>query len=234
MVMKNLRLLLVLTLLLTAGAVKANHEFSTLLFHQRDYLPVVVELDYVPASSYPQTEYTFRNLEPGRHFLKAFRMNGSYYHPYRELLYSGFVDVPAASMVTAQLNGNCLRVLSVIPLPVCSSPVAYQPAPVDNAPLPACTGMNPRRFEALRAAIAARTFDSTRLKLARQAVREHSLNSDQVAALTALLNFDSSRLELAKYAYRYVADPENYYRLYDLFAFDSSVRELSDYIERFG
>ena len=71
------------------------------------------------------------------------------------------------------------------------------------------------------------------MTLSKQAIRQHGvINSRQVAELMNLMSFESSKLELAKYAYEYTIDPQNYFQLFIAFSFDSSVRELSEYIDR--
>jgi hypothetical protein len=46
------------------------------------------------------------------------------------------------------------------------------------------------------------------------------------------MTFDSSRLELAKLAYLSTVDKENFWVVYDLFTFESSIVELNEYISR--
>jgi hypothetical protein len=45
-----------------------------------------------------------------------------------------------------------------------------------------------------------------------------------------MLTFESNRLDLAKFAYRYAADPNNYFMVNKGFTFNSSIDELSEYI----
>ena len=45
-----------------------------------------------------------------------------------------------------------------------------------------------------------------------------------------LFSFEDTKLSMAKFAYAYVADPSNYYTLNDIFSFDSSKDELSNYV----
>ncbi|MFM7055022.1 MAG: DUF4476 domain-containing protein, partial [Bacteroidota bacterium] len=56
--------------------------------------------------------------------------------------------------------------------------------------------------------------------------------SRQVADMMGLMTFDSSRLELAKLAYGKTIDRENYWVVYNLFTFESSIVELNNYISR--
>ncbi|MEP7265255.1 MAG: DUF4476 domain-containing protein, partial [Bacteroidota bacterium] len=97
---------------------------------------------------------------------------------------------------------------------------------------PVYYGMNTQEFNDLKNIISRKTFDSSRLAIAKEAIRSQSMNSRQISEILDLLSFDSSRLEFAKYAYRYVADPSSFYLTYDRFSFESSVTELIDYIDQ--
>jgi hypothetical protein len=232
MVMKTLHNLIIAGILFITAplSVAANHALSNLTFRHQDHRPMVVEIDHV---RYPAAQQKFHidGIAPGRHMVTVFSA-----HPYHfgagHVLFSGFIDIPAASEVRGLIKRNgTFRYLETTPLysyaPVANPYPGYHPAPY----LPV---VDPARFAMLRDAVASRNFDSTRLTVARQIVAENNLSSRQVAELANLLNFDSSRLQFAKYAYRYVADPENYFVLFDVFSFDSSVRELSEYMGHQG
>lgn len=232
--MKTLRTLLLLSFIAASGIANAFHNSSRLMIRHEDHIPFVIEMDRHRFNASP-SGYTFYDIAPGRHFVEVRKKYNRYSNG--QVLYRGYVDVPALSSVNMVLLCNRTLVTeSVIPLAV---PHQYNnsaycaPAPVYPV-AQYCDGMEPARYNALRASIAARSFDSTRLSLAKDAVRMNRMNSKQIAGLVELLDFDSSRLSLAKYAYGNVTDPGNYFVLYDLFAFDSSVRELSGYIADLG
>lgn len=76
------------------------------------------------------------------------------------------------------------------------------------------------------------SFDSTRLKLARQILTARvRFTSSQVLEVVKLFSFDDSRLALAKAAYPYVVDPENYFLVAQAFTFSSNKDALSSYLE---
>jgi hypothetical protein len=87
-------------------------------------------------------------------------------------------------------------------------------------------------FNKLKSSVESKSFDSSRLTVAKQGVKSNVLASWQVAELMDLLTFESSKLELAKYAYKYVADKGNYYLVNDQFTFSSSISELDQYIAK--
>jgi len=79
-------------------------------------------------------------------------------------------------------------------------------------------------------AIKKQSFDTERLKIAKNAVVSGQMLSSEVAEITKLFSFESSRLEFAKYAYNYTVDKQNYVIVQDAFQFSSSTSELQDYI----
>lgn len=226
--MKTLRSVFVACLLTASGfsASAYNNEFS---FRHADRLPMVVEFDHYMYQQ-PVTEFRIADIPAGRHSVKVWSASGyNHGHHYSGyLLYNGFIDVRDGMSLQSILGRNrVFRTVSLVAMaPVCA-PVYqntsyYQPA--------YNSVMCPAEFDALMRIIEARNFDSSRLTIAKQAIRDHQLNTMQVSALMGLLTFESSKLELAKYAYANTVDRSNYYRLYDQFTFDSSVDELNRYI----
>jgi hypothetical protein len=116
-----------------------------------------------------------------------------------------------------------------------------QPQPVQQAyVLPGYNGpvgcpypMHPGDFQSVKQSIASKTFDDTRLTIAKQVISSNCLLSDQVKEIMLLFTFEDTRLDLAKYAYGYTYDIGNYYRLNDAFDFESSIEELDVYISGF-
>jgi len=101
----------------------------------------------------------------------------------------------------------------------------YAPAPGYAAP----NGyrlMGPQDVDALIASLKQRSFESTRLEVAKDALSQTSLYALDLQRLLRSFDFDASRVELAKFAYTRVADPQNFYRVYEAFQFDGSVQEV--------
>jgi hypothetical protein len=87
-----------------------------------------------------------------------------------------------------------------------------------------------RSFSDIQRAVDCRSFDSDKLLVAKQIVRDRILSADQVRRLMLAFSFESSRLEFAKFAYRFTHDRNNYYVVNSSFTFSSSVRDLDRYI----
>ncbi|MBK6965448.1 MAG: DUF4476 domain-containing protein [Bacteroidales bacterium] len=99
-----------------------------------------------------------------------------------------------------------------------------------NGPVGCPYPMQPGDFQSVKQSIASKSFDDTRLTIAKQVIASNCLLSDQVKEIMLLFSFEDTRLELAKYAYGYTYDIGNYYRLNDAFTFESTIEELNDYM----
>ena len=87
-------------------------------------------------------------------------------------------------------------------------------------------------FKDLKGSINNRSFESTNLDIAKTAIDNNYLSSEQVRELMSFFTFETNKLEIAKYSYKKVCDPGNFFKVYDVFDFESSVTELKDYISK--
>ena len=94
--------------------------------------------------------------------------------------------------------------------------------------------MSPQAFASAKQSIASKTFEDSKLTLAKQIMNTNCLLSSQVKEIMLLFTFEDTRLDLAKYAYGYTYDIGNYYQLNDAFTFESSIDELNAYINSSG
>lgn len=77
-----------------------------------------------------------------------------------------------------------------------------------------------------------RSFEDTKGSIAREALRNASILSEDLRLVLQQFDHEGTRLEFAKYAYDYVCDQERFYYVYDAFQFDRSIRELEAYTSR--
>lgn len=78
--------------------------------------------------------------------------------------------------------------------------------------------------------LADESFDSSRLKLAKQIIMSNPMSVNQIMGICKLFSFESNKLDFAKFAYRHCTDKNRYFMLNEVFSFESSKRELRDYI----
>lgn len=90
--------------------------------------------------------------------------------------------------------------------------------------------MSDRDFSEFKKLISDRTFESTKLNMSKNVIDINYFSTEQVRELLGLFTFESSKLEIAKYVYKKTIDKKNYFRLYDMFTFESSVTVLDDFI----
>ncbi|GEJ44218.1 hypothetical protein CRS_08260 [Chryseobacterium sp. ON_d1] len=74
------------------------------------------------------------------------------------------------------------------------------------------------------------SFDDGKIKMINQQMRTSMFTSEQIRDLVKAISFDNKKLALAKSMYRNCADKNRYFLVYDAFDFESSKRELMDYI----
>jgi hypothetical protein len=91
--------------------------------------------------------------------------------------------------------------------------------------------MSPQDFSGVKQSIASKSFDDSRLQIAKQVLSTNCLLSSQVRDIMTLFSFEDTKLQFAKYAYGYTYDLGNYYKLNDAFTFESSIDELNTYIQ---
>lgn len=90
--------------------------------------------------------------------------------------------------------------------------------------------MNEADFAGVKNSINAKTFEDSKLTIAKQVIQSNCILSAQVREIMKLFTFEDNKLEFAKYAYGYTFDLGNYYKVNDAFQFESSIDELNTYI----
>jgi hypothetical protein len=90
--------------------------------------------------------------------------------------------------------------------------------------------MNDGEFSEVKSSITSKTFEDSKLTIAKQVTRSRCMTASQVKELAALMDFEQTKLDFAKYAYDYTFDIGNYYKVNDVFDFETSIDELNRYI----
>jgi hypothetical protein len=93
--------------------------------------------------------------------------------------------------------------------------------------------MSSSDFMEFKKFISDRTFESTKLDMAKSVIDVNYFTTEQVRDILSWFTFESNKLELAKYTFKNTVDRNNYYRLYNEFVFESSVVELDNYVKSF-
>ena len=101
-----------------------------------------------------------------------------------------------------------------------------------NSSASRCNGwaMNSTDFAAALKTIGNTSFDESKLTTAKSISTKNCLSSDQVVKICNLFSFEESKLVFAKHAYKRVTDQKNYFKVNDVFSFDTSKEELSKFV----
>lgn len=112
-------------------------------------------------------------------------------------------------------------------------PPAPPVMPGYSGPVGCPAPMQPNEFQSLKATIASKSFEQSKLTIAKQVIANRCMFTQQVKELMMLFDFEQSRLEVAKIAYASTYDRGNYFQINDAFTFESSISDLQAYIGRF-
>lgn len=95
-----------------------------------------------------------------------------------------------------------------------------------------CNGwpMNSGDFNAARNSINSSAFDDTKLSTAKSILSSNCVSTDQIVSICESFSFEENKLEFAKFAYRYCTDPQNYFKVSNVFTFDSNKNALNQFI----
>lgn len=106
----------------------------------------------------------------------------------------------------------------------------YQPVPGYTGRIGCNNPMNQGEYNQAIQSISNSSFDNTRAEMAKQVLRSRCATVDQVRGILGVFSFENTKLEVAKFAFDFVYDKDNYYRVSEIFSFDSNKRNLMDYI----
>jgi len=104
--------------------------------------------------------------------------------------------------------------------------------PGHGAPPPSHSMCMPAaEFNKALAIIRNESFENSKLSTAKQVTSSNRLCVSQIIQICKLFSFEQTKLDFAKFAYRYCADPNNYYQLNEVFTYVASKDELRRFIE---
>ncbi|MCX6274386.1 MAG: DUF4476 domain-containing protein [Bacteroidetes bacterium] len=85
-------------------------------------------------------------------------------------------------------------------------------------------------FESFKGSLSSKSFEDSKMTMAKQVLNNNCLTSAQVREVMGLFTFEQNKLDFAKYAYGRTYDIGNFYKVNDAFTFESSIDELNNYI----
>ncbi len=99
---------------------------------------------------------------------------------------------------------------------------------------PAPMAMDPQTFRDAKQSIAGASFEDTKLSTAKTIVGSNYVNTAQVMEICRLFSFEDSKVVFAKFAYSRTVDQNNYYKVTNVFDFDSNKQVLNQFISNGG
>ncbi len=241
--MKNFSLIFIL--LLFGITVNANHNYGSSdlnlkLWNNSDFMVVFDGQSFNVTNNLYLTD-----LKAGNHSLEVikFKKNKYGHGGFKQVLYSGSINIPNNSEVTATVSQH--RSLN---LALTKKYNNYH----DNGSNDSqhihkkgigcheyygCVSlqiMREKEFNQLLSILDDATFDSSKLNIMKQVLLTNNFNVEQVSILANQFTFDSNKLSFAKLAYAKTLDKQNYFLLSNVFTFSSSIKNLNDYINQFG
>ncbi|MFD2513912.1 DUF4476 domain-containing protein [Pontibacter locisalis] len=190
-------------------------------------------------------------LKPGRHYVEfKVRTRQGVYQMGQKVVVPAGVEANYVLRTVSRSGKAYLRLISEVPLvPPVPRPLPRYPDRYDDydrdydyEPVPPryddrysgnCRYlMTAQEVDRLIQTMRSRDFESTKLSIARDAVRNGSILAEDLKRVLQQFDYETTRVEFAKYAYDYLCDKEHFYYIYDLFRFDSSVQELERYSGR--
>ncbi|OFX80911.1 MAG: hypothetical protein A2X12_02165 [Bacteroidetes bacterium GWE2_29_8] len=99
-----------------------------------------------------------------------------------------------------------------------------------NGPIGCAWPMSQDDFASAKNSIDSKSFEDSKLNIAKQIFNTNCLLSSQVKEIMLLFSFEETRLDFAKFAYGRTHDIGNYYKVNDAFQFESSIDDLNNFI----
>lgn len=142
------------------------------------------------------------------------------------------MQTTATSSVTTttvtQTTTTTTNDFSAPPPPPPPPPPSYLPG--YNGPVGCPYPMNPADFSDLKNSIASKSFEDSKMTIAKQVLQNNCLFVSQVKDLMGQFTFEATKLDFAKYAYDFTYDIGNYFKVNDMFTFESSIDDLNSHI----
>lgn len=102
--------------------------------------------------------------------------------------------------------------------------------PASNFACPNRYCMSSGDFSSALATIKGQNFEDSKLKTAQQIASSNCLNASQISDICRVFGFEQTKLDFAKFAYDRCTEPNNYFKVNNVFSFSSSSDELNEYI----
>jgi hypothetical protein len=219
--MKTIKFLLssaIFTLLFGSNVLFASY-LNISLVDNSNFTATVNNLNY----SQQTNEIEVSGLPGGSHYIKIMKQ-ASPGANWNSVVFEGYVKIPDNCSVYASVDetGNFMMYKKLY----CDKPVIEHHD--DQYGI-----MNSRDFADFKKLINDRTFETTKFDMTKSVIDNNYFSVDQVREILSWFVFENNKLELAKYAFKNTVDRNNYFKLYDIFIFETNVTDLDSYIKNY-
>ncbi len=257
--MKRFAWLFIIGLLAAPLSLPARHMDARMEIRMYNRAPIRVWIDGHKANHEPAARVIISRLEPGRHFFRIVRYSPIPRFYGSRVVYKGYVFVRPGTMVEAVVGLDYRMEVYQRRIRRTKHHESkgyhkygrhhedekwehnyrdddyegygyFDDEYPDDYDYRGRSQMSAGEFNELKRMLQEESFDSDRLRLAKQALENRWVTSRQVKKIMELFVFEQNRLAFAKYAYDYVLDKERYYIVNDTFTFESSASELDRYL----
>jgi hypothetical protein len=237
--MKTKLLFLTFIAILYTGVIFAQSTISLTFFDGRPFSVEMDGKDY----GYFQEEF-FTKISDGNHYFKVFDGVRASLRP----VFEGTISIPENSSTFAIINSNFkYEVYKTYKhketAGVCSCDCEYckncvykdpQGRRYNNETNPGYNGsvINDMDFSELMTNLGNMSYDDNKREMISMVLDKYFVTSEQVKKLLTAVTFENNKLDISKYAYARTTDKENYYKVLTSFSFESTIKELKDFISK--
>lgn len=234
-------------IMITAIAIAQNFN-SVLNFRLQNNAPFALYINGIMASNF-SNRATIENLRPGRHQISVAVMpNNPRGHGNRNMqtVFSGWITIAPNNVVYASLNRfNQINIEHSYAIhqnrrwrhQLYQQPNRWNDYTDYNQPIVTEPYMpiqleiiDAVSFQQLKETMRNTSFESTRQSVLNQASNGYWFTTHQVKELISLFSFESTKLDVAKRMYDRTVDKQNYFTVNQVFSFNSSVEDLTQYL----
>lgn len=239
-------ILFMLFMVVSCRAIAGDSSLQISLYDDGDFTVVFDDVSYPDQGNLA----VFDNINAGEHYLKITKASASV--PMKDdVLFEGKVKIPVGQFVYAVIDEyNAFTIYKKVPVTKgrCDYDCSYyriigrgqkinekhgerhdeHHGDIDAA----CRykAMKDEDFKKFTKTVGNRNFESTNVEISKAMLDKNTLTSAQVKELMSYFTFESNMLDVAKYAYSHTCDQKNYFVVFDVFTFQSSIEELKNYI----
>lgn len=215
--MKKLLLFATFALIILSSALSYGTSKITITVYDGRLFTVYLNNQYYAT---PMEDWVSPELSTGRYYFKLIEQNNP--GSTDNIIFEGYVEIMDNLSIFAVINEA-------------GQFVVYNQKPFWNN-TPGNYGceydiINPIDFNRLKEFIIKRTYASYMYEEFIDAVDANWFTSEQMLELVKLFEFESYKLDAAKYGYKKTCDKKNYYIMYDVFSFKSSVSNLRQFLK---